>query len=90
MLTYADYTGPGFTVFPMNHADVVRRMCSMPWEFQRSGALQETVIRLMWPELMDVPFHRDAGMRRAFAVQKAWHRAQRGARRLAADAALRL
>ena len=65
MLTYAEYTGPGFTLFPMNHAGVVRRMCELPWDFQRSGALQETVIRQTWPELMDVPFHRDTGARRA-------------------------
>lgn len=81
MLPFGDYTGPGFTVFPMNHAGVVRRMLSLPHDFQRSGALQEAVIRQAWPELMGVPFHRDTGIRRAFAAQKAWHRARRIAQR---------
>jgi hypothetical protein len=70
MLTHAEYAGPGFTVFPMNHAGIVRRMCSMPYDFQRSGQLPQAVIRESWPELLDVPFHRDSGVDKVFAAQR--------------------
>lgn len=61
---YADYPGPGFILFPMNHAEIIRRMVALPVEVQRTGGLQPAVVAREWPELLQWGFNREYGVRR--------------------------
>jgi hypothetical protein len=80
---YADYAGPGFLVFPMNHQEIVRRMISLPVQMQRAGTLPRAVIEREWPELLEWPFNREYGVRRVHrALERRairWVRRQRAA-----------
>lgn len=76
LFPYADYQGPGFTIFPMCHPEIVRRMAALPVRMRRDGSLMEAVVRQTWPELLEIPFNREVGIRRL------WQRVSRRARML--------
>lgn len=54
---YADYYGPGFTIFPMCHRDVVANMMEVPHHVRQEGSLLVEVTRQAWPELLAWPFN---------------------------------
>lgn len=54
---YAQYTGPGFALFPMCHREAIDLMMFLPESVRRSGQFNELVIRHEWPELLDLPFN---------------------------------
>ena len=52
---YAEYFGPGFTIFPMCHSEVTALIMGLPDEVRREGTFNRRVIERQWPELLDVP-----------------------------------
>jgi hypothetical protein len=76
VIPYAEYAGPGFTLLPMNHAEIIRRMLALPEQFQRERRLPEAIVGAYWPELLRWPFNEEFGWRR---VRR---RVRRQARRL--------
>ena len=52
---YAEYFGPGFTIFPMCHSDVTALIMGLPDDVRREGTFNRTLIARHWPELLDVP-----------------------------------
>jgi hypothetical protein len=55
---YAEYFGPGFTVFPMCHSDVIALIMGLPDDVRRKEDFNRIVIAQEWPELLDVPVNR--------------------------------
>lgn len=54
---YAEYYGPGFTIFPMCHRDVVANMMQVPEHARRDETLLDEVTRRLWPELLAWPYN---------------------------------
>ena len=54
---YAEYFGPGFTIFPMNHHEIIELMVALPTQLRRDETFMQEVIRQQWPELLDWPFN---------------------------------
>lgn len=52
---YAEYFGPGFTIFPMCHSEVTALIMGLPDDVRRDETFNRTVIAQRWPELLDVP-----------------------------------
>ena len=52
---YAEYFGPGFTIFPMCHSEVTALIMGLPDDVRRKGTFNRTVIAQEWPELLDIP-----------------------------------
>ena len=75
---YAQYYGPGFTFFPMNHREVIAHMAGLPETVRWNETFNEMVIRHEWPELLDVPFNSPSRSVRAAYFPT---RVLRGARR---------
>lgn len=80
LLPYAEYAGPGFTIYPMNHQEIVRRLMALPEEVQRLGDFPRRVIAQEWPELLDLPFERDSGWQRLHVLPRWYGAARRRAR----------
>jgi hypothetical protein len=76
VIPYAEYAGPGFTLLPMNHTEIIRAMMALPEQFQRERRLPEAIVGAYWPELLRWPFNEETGWRR---VRR---RARQQARRL--------
>jgi hypothetical protein len=54
---YAEYRGPGFTIFPMCHREVVSKMIEVPQHVRQDGSLLVEVTRQTWPELLAWPYN---------------------------------
>lgn len=54
---HAEYYGPGFTIFPTAHRDIVADMMAIPRADRDAGTLFVEVIRQQWPELLAWPFN---------------------------------
>ncbi len=75
---YAQYYGPGFTYFPMNHREVIDLMMGLPEAVRRGEKFNQMVIRQEWPELLDVPFNTPS---RSVRLAQLPARVERGLRR---------
>ena len=54
---YAEYYGPGFTIFPMCHREIVAQMASLPEQTRREETFNRDVIAREWPDLLEWPFN---------------------------------
>lgn len=54
---YAEYFGPGFTIFPMCHSELIALIMGLPDDVRRSETFNRVVIARQWPELLDVPIN---------------------------------
>lgn len=54
---YAEHFGPGFTLFPMCHREIIDIFLALPEHERRNASLQREVIRQHWPELLTWPFN---------------------------------
>jgi hypothetical protein len=52
---YAEYFGPGFTIFPMCHSEVIALIMGLPDDVRRQGTFNQILIAQEWPELLDIP-----------------------------------
>jgi hypothetical protein len=84
---YAQYRGPGFTFFPMNHREVVDLMMALPDDVRREESFNQLVIRHEWPDLLEIPFNDPARSVRAAHLPT---RVARGLRRRGRDVRHRL
>ncbi len=77
---YAEYFGPGFTIFPMNHREIVEVITSLPRRSRIEGAFMQDIIQQQWPELLEWPVNTTPRRVRATYFP---HRVVRGLRRRA-------
>ena len=54
---YAEYFGPGFTIFPLCHSEVTALIMGLPDDVRRAGTFNRTVIAQEWPELLAIPMN---------------------------------
>ena len=54
---YAEYYGPGFTIFPMSHRDVVTAMMQVSDQVRLDETLLDEVTEELWPELSAWPYN---------------------------------
>jgi hypothetical protein len=52
---YAEYFGPGFTIFPMCHSEVTALIMGLPDDVRRKENFNQILIAREWPELLDIP-----------------------------------
>jgi len=55
--SYAEYFGPGFTIFPTCHRDIVADVMAISRRDRAEGTLFVEVIRQQWPELLGWPMN---------------------------------
>jgi hypothetical protein len=77
---YAEYFGPGFTIFPMNHREIVELITSLPRTTRIEGTFMGEITRKQWPELLEWPVNTTPGRVRATYFP---YRIARGLRRRA-------
>ena len=49
-------------MLPLCHRDCIDAMLMLPTEFKAEGGLAREVLKLAWPELLDLPFNRNGGL----------------------------
>lgn len=76
---YAEYYGPGFTIFPMCHREIIDEMASLPEQTRRDETFNRDVIAREWPNLLEWPFNTPSARVRAAQFPS---RAVRWARRV--------
>ena len=54
---YAEFSGPGFTVFPMCHREIIDLILSLPERTRTDETFMRIVIHRQWPELLDWPIN---------------------------------
>jgi hypothetical protein len=53
--TYAEYFGPGFTIFPFCHSEVIALIMGLPEDVRRRETFNQILVTQEWPELLDIP-----------------------------------
>ena len=59
---YAEYFGPGFTIFPMCHSEITALIMGLPDDVRRQETFNRILIGRQWPELLDVPINTATAM----------------------------
>jgi hypothetical protein len=54
---YAEFTGPGFTIFPMCHREIIDLILALPEQTRTDETFMQIVIQRQWPELLDWPIN---------------------------------
>jgi hypothetical protein len=76
----------GDTLVPLAHREIFEAMLALPEDYRRAEQLAVDVCREAWPELLELPFNRYTGTRRASAaLRRQAGRAARVARYLRAS-----
>jgi hypothetical protein len=52
---FAEYFGPAFTIFPMNHREIAELIMSLPERTRIDGTFMRDIIQRQWPELLEWP-----------------------------------
>lgn len=74
----------GRTLIPLARRAIFELMLGLPERYRREERLAPDLCRLLWPELLDLPFNRYTGLRRhRHAVEMSLRRARRAPRKLA-------
>jgi hypothetical protein len=59
-----------FAVSPFCHRRIVQLKLTLPIEYRRRDRLATDLLKIRWPELLEVPFNGDTTMRRALTLPR--------------------